>query len=59
MNGINEITYHVPFTSDSSLAAGFHVSAALGGERRTLFSSIQDRSASWCRAKRAARLPKS
>jgi hypothetical protein len=31
MNGTNEISYQVPFTTDSSLAAGFHVSAALGG----------------------------
>ncbi len=27
----NEISYRVPFTSNSSLAAGFHVSASLGG----------------------------
>jgi hypothetical protein len=31
MSMSNEISYHVPFTSDSSLAEGFHVSAALGG----------------------------
>jgi hypothetical protein len=31
MTQTNEISYQVPFTSDSSLAAGFHVSAALGG----------------------------
>jgi hypothetical protein len=31
MNQTNEISYHVPFTSGSSLAAGLHVSAALGG----------------------------
>jgi len=29
--GINEISYDVAFTSASSLAAGFHVSASLGG----------------------------
>ena len=28
---INEMSYEVPFTSASNLAAGFHVSAALGG----------------------------
>ncbi len=27
----NEISYHVPFISDSSLASGLRVSAALGG----------------------------
>lgn len=31
MHATNEISYRVPFISDSSLAAGFHVSAALGG----------------------------
>jgi hypothetical protein len=31
MNQTNEISYHVPFTSDSSLNSGLHVSAALGG----------------------------
>jgi hypothetical protein len=31
MSGTNEVSYHVSFTSDSSLAAGLHVSAALGG----------------------------
>ncbi|MBD5633044.1 MAG: hypothetical protein IAI49_01085 [Candidatus Eremiobacteraeota bacterium] len=31
MQQTDEISYRVPFTSDSSLAAGFHVSAALGG----------------------------
>jgi hypothetical protein len=31
MDPTNEISYRVPFISDSSLAAGFHVSAALGG----------------------------
>ncbi len=28
---MNELSYRVPFTSNSNLAAGFHVSAALGG----------------------------
>jgi hypothetical protein len=31
MNQTNQISYDVPFTSDSSLTAGLHVSAALGG----------------------------
>jgi hypothetical protein len=31
MSGTNEVSHHVPFTSDSSLAAGLHISAALGG----------------------------
>jgi len=31
MSRTNELTYHVPFTSDSSLASGLHVTAALGG----------------------------
>jgi len=31
MLGTNEVSYHVPFTSNSNLAAGLHVSAALGG----------------------------
>jgi hypothetical protein len=31
MSGTNEVSHHVPFTLDSSLAAGLHVSAALGG----------------------------
>jgi len=31
MSRTNEITYQVPFTSESSLAGGFHVSAMLGG----------------------------
>jgi hypothetical protein len=31
MSPSNEISYHLPFTSDSSLADGLHVSAALGG----------------------------
>ncbi len=26
-----DVSYRVPFTADSSLTAGFHVSAALGG----------------------------
>ncbi len=31
MSPSNELSYHVPFASDSSLADGLHVSAALGG----------------------------
>jgi hypothetical protein len=31
MSETNEVTYHVPFTTDSSLASGLRVSAALGG----------------------------
>jgi hypothetical protein len=31
MSQTNEMSYHVPFTSNSGLAEGFHVSAALGG----------------------------
>ena len=31
MSQPNEVSYHVPFTADSSLADGLHVSAALGG----------------------------
>jgi hypothetical protein len=31
MHQTNNISYHVPFTAKSTLAAGFHVSAALGG----------------------------
>jgi hypothetical protein len=30
-SNINEVSYHVPFTPDSSLADGLHVLAALGG----------------------------
>lgn len=31
MSATNEASYHVPFTPGSSLAAGLHVRAALGG----------------------------
>jgi hypothetical protein len=31
MNKINETSCQIPFTSDSSLATGFHIRAALGG----------------------------
>ena len=31
MSGINELSYQVPFTSDSNSVSGLHVSAALGG----------------------------
>jgi hypothetical protein len=31
MSETNEVTYHVPFTLDSSLTSGLRVSAALGG----------------------------
>jgi hypothetical protein len=31
MDQTNDIRYEVPFTSDSNLSSGFHVSAALGG----------------------------
>lgn len=31
MDQANDISYEVPFTSDSNLSIGFHVSAALGG----------------------------
>ena len=31
MSPANELSYRVPFTSKSSLAAGFYVSASLGG----------------------------
>lgn len=37
MNKVNETTCQVPFTSDSSLTAGFHVCAALGGGPPHLF----------------------
>ena len=33
MSGMNEVSHHVPFTSDSNLVSGLHVNAALGGGR--------------------------